>query len=389
MDISSQLISDFHDEDYPSSSNPNISRSEELITTLGWEETQGEPVSKDTASDIKDVVESQTKKVTESPEFDTVTQEAEKSNYQVEFLPHSDIRLGELIGQGGFNQIYDIRSLSEQERIESSPEHCHQYVVKVLRPDLAEDSVRFALCACDIVKEALLMAALDHKHILKLKAVSEGGISSFEHGRRPDAFFMVMGKLEETLDQRIEKWRSHMREIHSRPKDRASFFQERLHVVTDIADALAYMHSLCMIHRDLKPQNMGFDHEGMIKIFDFGMARLVPESKDPDETFQLSQRAGTHRYISPENYKGEPYNLKSDVYSFAILMHQILSLKIPYAGRSPEDHETAVFEQGIRPRIPLVWPWNIRKLLKQGWAQNSSKRLSMHEMHAKLQNELE
>lgn len=386
MDISDQLIASDIYEDDRSPADPNVP-TEDLSTTLGWQKTEGKTVSPGIATDIKEVVESRTKKVSDFPTFGNMETE-DNSDQQIQFLSHSQIRLGSLIAEGGFNQIYDIKSLRQAEEEKEPRETKYNYVVKVLQPDLAENDVRFALCASDIVKEALLMAALDHKNILKIKAVSEGGIAGFEHGRRTDAFFMVMGKLEGSLQEQLPNWRTRFIEIQSRPSDRAVFFQERLQIAADISDALAYMHNLHMIHRDLKPLNLGFDIEGTIKLFDFGLARMIPETNDPDETFQLTAKSGTHRYISPENYKGEPYNLKSDVYSFALLMYQMLSLKAPFLGKSSAKQETDVFDKGLRPRIPFYWPRSIRKLIKHGWSQKSSKRPTMQEIKTALQEEL-
>jgi serine/threonine protein kinase len=385
MDITTQLTSDYYEDHRSDPSVPT----DNLTTKLGWDRTEGKTVSQDIATDIRDVVETRTKKVSQFPTFEKVSQQTKNSDHQVQFLRHSQVRLGHLIAEGGFNQIFDIRSLSSDDEGETDPaEKKNKYVVKVLQQDLAENEIRFALCASDIVKEALLMSALDHKNILKIKAVSEGGIAGFEHGRRTDAFFMVVGKLEGSLQDRLPLWREHFREIQSRPRDRAVFFQERLQIVADIADALSYIHGLNMIHRDLKPLNIGFDSDGTVKVFDFGLARMIPESKHPDEAFQLTQKSGTYRYISPENFKGQPYNLKSDVYSFAILMHQILSFKAPFSGMSTFEQEKAVFENGIRPRIPLFWPWSIRKQMKRGWAQKSSKRPTMQVMVTALQKQL-
>ena len=146
------------------------------------------------------------------------------------------------------------------------------------------------------------------------------------------------------------------------------------------------MHSGNVIHRDLKPQNIGFDSRGMLKLFDFGSARLIPQSNDPDETFRLSRQAGTLRYISPENYRGQPYNLKADVYSFTILMHEILSLQTPElcVTENKKKAEPLIWRPYLRPTIPLLWPKTIRRLLRQGWAEESSKRPTMQQMHDQL-----
>ena len=382
MDISHHLTADVYGEH---KANPNISVGD-LTQQLGWEETQGTQVSPDVATDVKEVVESKMKKLQKDPMFEKISKRIRNEDTHIQVLRHSQIRLGELLGEGGFNQIFTIRSMPEDEEsnevstVSRESNNNNQNVVKVLRNELADNDVRFALCAADIVKEALFMSALDHKNIVKITAVSEGGIASFEHGCRPDAFFLVMEKLEETLFHRIQKWKLRFRDVRARPSDRGDFFRERLQVATGIVDGLAHMHAMNMIHRDIKPENLGFDGNGVIKVFDFGLARMVPESKDPNETFNLTQKSGTHRYISPENYKGQPYNLKSDVYSYTMLLYHILSLNLPFKTMDSGAHEHMAFDRGNRPIIPLSWPRAIRKLIKRGWSQKISKRPTMQQM---------
>lgn len=393
MDITPYLTSDVYKE---YKADPNLEDDGDLTQTLGWEETQGtQIVSQTTATDVKEVVISRTQKITRDPSFKTITQlggnSAESNDIQV--LKHSQVALGELIGEGGYNQIFNVKSMpgddEDTKDASMSSSEDSSYAVKILRNELVENDVQFALSACDIVKEALFLAALDHENIVKIKAVSEGGIASFEHGCRPDAFFMVMEKLDETLFDRIQKWKLKFRPVRSRPIDRRDFFQERLQVAAGISDGLAHMHSLNMIHRDLKPANLGFDSEGVIKIFDFGLSRLVPRSDDPNETFKLSQKAGTFRYISPENYMGQPYNLKSDVYSYSLLLYQVLSLKLPFKHLDGPEHKHQVFTRGARPTVPFYWPRSIRTLVQQGWAPQSSKRPTMQEIRDTIRKELE
>merc|ERR1712176_1568807 len=120
---------------------------------------------------------------------------------------------------------------------------------------------------------------------------------------------------------------------------------ERLDVAQQLADAIAYLHSQNVLHRDLKPDNIGFDANGDLKVFDFDIARVCPTSEEPaasvssrrsgstnakeEETFLMTQKVGSPRYMSPECARREPYNLKADVYSYAVLAHQILTLQKP------------------------------------------------------------
>jgi serine/threonine protein kinase len=99
-----------------------------------------------------------------------------------------------------------------------------------------------------------------------------------------------------------------------------------------IAAGLKYLHSHNIIFRDLKPANIGFDVRGDVKLFDFGLARIMPDDGCPyTDTFFMSG-AGSPRYMAPECLTfGESYNMKADIYSFAIILWEMLSASQPYA----------------------------------------------------------
>merc|ERR1712176_864085 len=168
---------------------------------------------------------------------------------------------------------------------------------------------------------------------------------------------------------------------------------ERLDVTQQLADAIAYLHSQNVLHRDLKPDNIGFDIHGDLKVFDFDIARVCPTSEDTggigistrrlsrdskeDETFLMTQKVGSPRYMSPECARREPYNLKADVYSFAVLAHQILTLQKPYDDITDEDHDELVFFKGVRPFIPAGLPTTTKDLLAKSWSHTISDRPNM------------
>lgn len=174
---------------------------------------------------------------------------------------------------------------------------------------------------------------------------------------------------------------------------RTKLLAERLDVAQQLADAIAYLHSQNVLHRDLKPDNIGFDIHGDLKVFDFDIARVCPTSEvaipaissrrlgagtnKDDETFLMTQKVGSPRYMSPEVAKREPYNLKADVYSYAVLAHQILTLQKPYDDITDDDHDELVFFKGVRPFIPAGLPNNTRELLGRAWSQNISDRPNM------------
>jgi len=168
---------------------------------------------------------------------------------------------------------------------------------------------------------------------------------------------------------------------------KSKLLAERLDVAQQLADAIAYLHSKNVLHRDLKPDNIGFDIHGDLKVFDFDIARVCPTSEDSnlagssrrneDETFLMTQKVGSPRYMSPECARREPYNLKADVYSYAVLTHQILTLQKPYDDITDEDHDEFVFFKGVRPFLPVGLPIHTKDLLHRAWSHNISERPNM------------
>ncbi|VEU44778.1 unnamed protein product [Pseudo-nitzschia multistriata] len=189
--------------------------------------------------------------------------------------------------------------------------------------------------------------------------------------------------------------------------------EERVDVTLQLADALAYLHSKNVMHRDLKPDNIGFDADGILKVFDFDIARVVPTSKlreddfcgeddsevfatsscslrptkAEDEVFRMTQKVGSPRYMSPECANREAYNLKADVYSYALLAHQILTLQKPYDDITDEDHDEMVFCRGVRPFVPLGLPSRVRELLSNAWSPTISHRPTMEVVRSVLASE--
>lgn len=351
----------------------------------GWEETKGETLSMSVASQVTQIAEKKTKRLVDSKCLDRLLEDS-TSTTDVDLMTHSEIELGELLGQGGFNSVYKVKSLREDDTIGD------EYVVKVLRKEILKNKVEFALCAADIIKEGILMACLDHPHILKMRAMASSGTLSFANSRRHDSFFLVMGQLKESLEDHIDGWAKQKARLRFSLKDRrykkASFFLARLQIAIQLADALAYLHRYNILHRDLKPSNVGFDAFGAVKVFDFDLARVLPHDAKPGDLFNLTKKAGSLRYMSPECGIGQPYNLRSDVYSFSLLLYHIISLKEPYADLDNIQHECYVFRKGVRPKIKTSWPVEIQCLLHASWSEDIAARPSMHYVFSRLDSTL-
>ena len=121
-----------------------------------------------------------------------------------------------------------------------------------------------------------------------------------------------------------------------------------------------------------KPDNVGFNTDGDVKIFDFGLAkRLEPMDKTDIGLYRMTGNTGSLRYMAPEVANCEPYDKRVDAYSFGILFWQICSLTTPYAGYSTKMHAEKVVRQGDRPPLDSTWPLTWTTLMKECWSTDT------------------
>lgn len=153
---------------------------------------------------------------------------------------------------------------------------------------------------------------------------------------------------------------------------------------------LVLQHASKIVHRDFKPANLGFDVRGDIKVFDFGLAReLTEHEKGDDGTYGFSHLTGSLRYMAPEVALGKRYNAAADVYSFSIVLWEILALDKPYAGFGAEDDFVArVFHKGDRPPIKPSFPSGCKSAVVGGWNPTFQDRLPMFDITKMLRTEL-
>lgn len=127
------------------------------------------------------------------------------------------------------------------------------------------------------------------------------------------------------------------------------------------------------------------DIRGDIKIFDFGLAKeLKPCDREGHDQYQSSGLAGTRRYMAPEVAEVSPYGFSADVYSFAILLWEMLTLKTAFEKYSREQHYKEIIVEGKRPKLTRSWPFVIKNLLQRCWAPNPSDRPTFQSVCEKI-----
>jgi serine/threonine protein kinase/formylglycine-generating enzyme required for sulfatase activity/predicted esterase len=243
------------------------------------------------------------------------------------------------LGQGG-GVVY----LAEDARLQRT------VVLKFLSDELTPD----ARARQRFLREARLASALDHPNVCAIHEINET-----EQFR-----FIVMQYAEgQTLKQMI----------NNRPLE----LDVALSIALQMADALQAAHERGIIHRDIKPGNIVVNNNGRVKMLDFGLAKsIAQESSDANgETLVTTQQGavlGTPAYMSPEQAQGRRADHRSDIFSFGVVLYEMLTGRKPFAGNSPAETMNAVINTPHTPvhsfnqGMPAEWSAIIdRTLVKE------------------------
>jgi Tol biopolymer transport system component len=155
---------------------------------------------------------------------------------------------------------------------------------------------------------------------------------------------------------------------------------EALHIARQITDALDYAHEKGVVHRDLKPGNIKIKPDGVVKVLDFGLAKMAPTPGTPTEDSPtLSMAAtqagvilGTAAYMAPEQARGKAVDKRADIWAFGVLLHELLTGKRPFQGEDvTEILASVVKEQPDLGRVPA----QVRPLIARCLEKDPKKRL--------------
>ncbi|OHT10763.1 TKL family protein kinase [Tritrichomonas foetus] len=155
--------------------------------------------------------------------------------------------------------------------------------------------------------------------------------------------------------------------IHAKdPSDRLTPTKLTI-IALGIAYGMSYLHAKQMIHRDLKSLNILLDANDYPKICDFGLTRTKTNE-------MMTGRIGTCQWMAPEVLSSQKYNEKADVYSYGIILWEMLTGDIPYRGLNDIQIAVQVCKNHSRPKIPRSCPQNLHKFIKYCWNEDPSKR---------------
>ena len=148
-------------------------------------------------------------------------------------------------------------------------------------------------------------------------------------------------------------------------------------IALGIAQGMMSLHQMNIIHRDLKSLNILLDERALPHICDFGIAREKASENEP-----ITHQIGTPHWMAPETFSGENYSNKVDVYSYAVLLWEMLTESTPFRGKNPIQIMTIVYQRNERLRIPSNTPEPLKNLIKRCWDRNPDVRPTFAEIYS-------
>ena len=246
-----------------------------------------------------------------------------------------------LLGEGGMGAVYLARDTKLGRKV----------ALKLLPSYFTTDSDRLRR----FEQEACAASALNHPSILTI----------YEIGETDGTHFIATEFIEgETLRERMA----------GAPMK----FGEVLNVSEQVASALVAAHEAGIIHRDIKPENIMVRRDGIVKVLDFGLAKLV---KPPDTGTEATTRAvfkttpgvvmGTVHFMSPEQARGLTVDARTDIWSLGCVLYEMVGGRVPFEGGSIGDVIAAILEREplplarYAPDVPTELEWIVRKALRK------------------------
>jgi eukaryotic-like serine/threonine-protein kinase len=223
-------------------------------------------------------------------------------------------RIVSLLGVGGMGEVY----LADDTRLS------RKVALKLLPPQFTvnADSVR------RFEQEARAASALNHPNIVTIYEIGESNSARFIATEFVDG---------QTLRDHMASTRMSVAEV--------------LHVARQVASALATAHAAGIVHRDIKPDNIMLRRDRIVKVLDFGLAKLVPnqlaavDSEGPTRPMVRTSPGivmGTVKYMSPEQARGEEVDARTDIWSLGVVLYEMLTGSVPFDGRTMSDVLAAI-----------------------------------------------
>lgn len=268
-------------------------------------------------------------------------------NYEEWTIDLRKLNMGEAFAQGAFGKLY--RGTYKGEDV----------AIKILeRPE--NDPERAQLMEQQFQQEVKMLATLKHPNIVRFIGAC----------RKPMVWCIVT---------EYAKGGS-VRQFLMKRQSRSVPLKLAVKQALDVARGMAYVHGLGLIHRDLKSDNLLIFSDKSIKIADFGVARIEVQTEG------MTPETGTYRWMAPEMIQHRPYTQKVDVYSFGIVLWELITGMLPFQNMTAVQAAFAVVNKGVRPIVPNDCLPVLGEIMTRCWDANPDVRPPFIEVVRMLEN---
>lgn len=261
-----------------------------------------------------------------------------------------ELKIAQRIGRGNFGEVFVANWRGTNVAVK-----------KTKFPTVSSEEEREEFLA-DFEREASIMRSLRHPNVLQFL-----GICSMGEEICIITEYMPKGSLFRILhDKRV-------------PLD----WNLKIRIACDVSRGMSYLHKCdpIIIHRDLKSHNLLVDESFKVKVSDFGLAKLLTAH----ESHSSMTSCGTPAFTAPEVLRNERYSEKADVFSFAVVLWELVTREEPYHGTPPFQIVFSVGTQGMRLTIPSSCPTELAILIEECWSENPKNRPHFEEINLRLE----
>lgn len=266
-----------------------------------------------------------------------------------------------------------------------------RYAIKVLKTSNNRKDLETGLK--DISIECQFLRHLGHSNICKMRGTAGIPLSP--------SFGIILDRLYQTLESKMNQWMYEAKQFKSAgclgclglgkldPVWKKRQHVDAITVASDISSALRYIHSNDLVYRDLKPENAGFDVRGNIKIFDFGFCKELSKKLLDKKTgmYKLTRCTGSLPYMAPEVFEGKLYGKGADVFSYGVLLYEMLNFKYAFTFKTLKDYKDIIIDNKYRPSIDGAVAARPKDLIKETWDQDPKKRPNFDRISIILKSE--